>query len=95
MTVINRQPAKGVIFHTDRGVQYTSKQFRKILKGYGIIQSMSRKGNCWDNDVTDEFIKPLVCSEKAKIEEDDAVIFFNYRNDRPKELTTVLTQKDR
>jgi 2,3-bisphosphoglycerate-independent phosphoglycerate mutase len=48
----------------------------------------------YDNDVTDEFIKPLVCSEKAKIEEGDAVIFFNYRNDRPKELTTVLTQKD-
>ncbi len=48
----------------------------------------------YDKDLTDEFIEPIVCSENAKIEEGDAVIFFNYRNDRPKELTTVLTQQD-
>ena len=48
----------------------------------------------YDNDLTDEFVKPIVCSENAKIEEGDVVIFFNYRNDRPKELTTVLTQQD-
>ncbi len=48
----------------------------------------------YDNELTDEFVKPVVCSENAKIEEGDVVIFFNYRNDRPKELTTVLTQQD-
>ncbi len=49
----------------------------------------------YDNDVTDEFIKPIVCADgKGTIEEGDAVIFFNYRNDRPKELTVVLTQQD-
>jgi len=48
----------------------------------------------YDKGLTDEFIDPLVCSANAKIEEGDTVIFFNYRNDRPKELTTVLTQKD-
>ena len=48
----------------------------------------------YDADLTDEFIKPIVCAKNSKIEEGDAVIFFNYRNDRPKELTTVLTQVD-
>lgn len=57
MAIINRQPTEGMIFHTDRGVQYTSKRFRKILKDYGIIQSMSRKGNCWDNAVAESFFK--------------------------------------
>lgn len=51
------------------------------------------------NDVTDEFIKPLVNTDEngnpiAKIEKDDVVIFFNYRNDRARELTVVLTQED-
>lgn len=48
----------------------------------------------YDDGKTDEFIDPIICSDNAKIEEGDVVIFFNYRNDRPKELTTVLTQKD-
>lgn len=53
----------------------------------------------YDNDVTDEFIKPIVCTDAdgkvvGNIEEGDVVIFFNYRNDRPKELTVVLTQQD-
>lgn len=53
----------------------------------------------YDNDITDEFIKPIVCVDdnmqaKGKIKENDVVIFFNYRNDRAKELTQVLTQQD-
>ena len=48
----------------------------------------------YDKNLTDEFVNPIICSENAKIEEGDVVIFFNYRNDRPKELTTVLTQQD-
>ena len=52
----------------------------------------------YDADVTDEFIKPIVITEGgapvAKIEEGDAIIFYNFRNDRARELTTVLTQKD-
>ena len=42
-------PKKGVLIHSDRGVQYTSKEFRKVLKKHNAVQSMSRKGNCWDN----------------------------------------------
>ena len=52
----------------------------------------------YDADVTDEFIKPVVITENgkpvAKVEEGDAVIFYNFRNDRARELTSVLTQKD-
>lgn len=53
----------------------------------------------YDNDVTDEFVKPVVITDAAgeplaKIEEGDAVIFYNFRNDRARELTAVLTQED-
>ena len=49
----------------------------------------------YDNDVTDEFIKPIVnANVDGRIKEGDVVIFFNYRNDRAKEITTVLTQQD-
>ena len=40
---------KGVMFHSDQGCHYTSKQFRRLLWRYQITQSMSRRGNCWDN----------------------------------------------
>lgn len=48
---------KGMIFHSDRGVQYCSNEFRNILKdcGYEIRQSMSRKGNCWNNACAESF----------------------------------------
>jgi transposase InsO family protein len=43
------QGQAGLIFHSDRGSQYASDDFRRVLKEYGITSSMSRKGNCWDN----------------------------------------------
>ena len=46
-----RRPGKGLIFHSDRGSQYASVEFTKLLKLYGMKQSMSRKGDCWDNGV--------------------------------------------
>ena len=51
MAWFKRHPAKqaGLIFHSDRGSQYASKDFRDVLTEYGITSSMSRKGNCWDN----------------------------------------------
>jgi 2,3-bisphosphoglycerate-independent phosphoglycerate mutase len=48
----------------------------------------------YDDGVTDEFIKPIVCNAGGKIEPNDTVIFFNFRNDRAKELTIALTQRD-
>jgi transposase InsO family protein len=51
MAWFKRHPGKqsGLIFHSDRGSQYASQDFREVLKEYGITSSMSRKGNCWDN----------------------------------------------
>ena len=59
MAVINRKPDKGVIFHSDRGSQYTSNKMRSILAHYGFRQSMSGKGNCYDNAITETFFSTL------------------------------------
>jgi putative transposase len=55
----NRPIKDGLIFHSDRGSQYASTDFRKLLKQYRCIQSMSRKGNCWDNAVAESFFKTI------------------------------------
>ena len=51
MAWLGRNPGKlsGLIFHSDRGSQYASEDYNKVLQGHGIMPSMSRKGNCWDN----------------------------------------------
>jgi putative transposase len=55
MAIWKRKPAKGLLWHTDRGSQYASDSHRELLKQHGICQSMSRKGNCWDNAVSESF----------------------------------------
>ena len=47
------------MIHSDRGVQYASQDFKEALKAHGFIQSMSRKGNCWDNAVAESFFHTL------------------------------------
>jgi transposase InsO family protein len=60
MALSKREITQPLIFHSDRGVQYASKEFRKHLKkNCLILQSMSRKGNCWDNAVSESFFKTL------------------------------------
>lgn len=59
MAIWRRQPAPGLIFHSDRGSQYCSNDFQKMLKMYGMISSMSRKGDCWDNAVAESFFGSL------------------------------------
>lgn len=59
MALINRPINGHLIFHSDRGVQYASDEFRKTLIGKPVRQSMSRKGNCWDNAVAENFFKIL------------------------------------
>lgn len=51
MAWFRRRPARkdGLMFHSDRGSQYASEDFRNVLKDYNITASMSRRGNCWDN----------------------------------------------
>jgi transposase InsO family protein len=59
MAIWSRKPRKGLIWHTDRGSQYAAISHRNILKTHGITQSMSRKGNCWDNSVAESFFHTL------------------------------------
>jgi len=59
MAIWKRKPAKGLLWHTDRSSQYASDSHRKLLKQHGIQQSMSPKGNCWDNAVSESFFHTL------------------------------------
>ena len=59
MAWFRRKPAPGVVFHSDRGSQYASHAMRVKLAEYGMIASMSRKGNCWDNAPTESFFNSL------------------------------------
>ena len=59
MAYWRRKPAAGLIMHSDRGSQYASAAHRALLKDYKMIQSMSRRGNCWDNAAMESFFKTL------------------------------------
>jgi len=59
MAVKNRGIKQGLIFHSDRGVQYACDEFRAVLLENQIVQSMSRKADCWDNAVVESFFKSL------------------------------------
>jgi transposase InsO family protein len=59
MAIRNRPIQNELIFHSDRGVQYACKAFRNLIDNKLITQSMSRKGNCWDNAVAESFFKTL------------------------------------
>ena len=59
MAYFRRRPAPGLIAHSDRGVQYASDAYRRDLAKYGMHQSMSRKGNVWDNAPMESFFKTL------------------------------------
>ncbi len=52
-----RKRPTGIMFHSDQGCHYTSKQFRQLLWRYQIKQSMSRRGNCWDNAPMERFFR--------------------------------------
>lgn len=54
-----RKPGTGLLFHSDRGSQYCSKEFRKLLRDYKMLQSQSRKANCWDNACVESFFHTL------------------------------------
>jgi len=59
MAIWQRRPKAGLIHHSDRGSQYASKAFRRLLKSHGFLGSMSRKGDCWDNAVAESFFGSL------------------------------------
>ena len=59
MALRTRQPEPGLLHHSDRGVQYASGDYQKLLAEHGIDCSMSRKGDCWDNAVAESFFSTL------------------------------------
>lgn len=59
MAFESRGRPKGVMFHSDQGCHYTSRKFRQQLWRYQISQSMSRRGNCWDNSPMERFFRSL------------------------------------
>lgn len=59
MATWRRRPGDGLIFHSDRGSQYCSNDFQKMLYKNKMFSSMSRKGNCWDNAVAESFFGSL------------------------------------
>jgi len=65
MAVRHRRPKQSVLVHSDQGVQYASEAYRNLLTKYGMIQSMSRKGNCWDNAVAESFFHTLKTERTA------------------------------
>ena len=89
MAWFRRQPAPGLVFHSDRGSQYCGNEFQDALKGYGMKSSMSRKGNCWDNAPTESlwgrlkvgrlYGKTFATQRDAMDEIIDWLTFYNHR----------------
>lgn len=59
MALRNRRPQPGLIHHSDRGCQYTSWDYQNLLGEHGLVTSMSRRGNCWDNAPVESFFATL------------------------------------
>jgi transposase InsO family protein len=103
MAIWRRQPAPGLLFHSDRGSQYCSNYFQKMLKNHGMISSMSRKGNCWDNAVAESFFGSMktervffsnyVTRDEAKRDAVDYIEMFYNSNRRHSYLGYVSPQK--
>jgi len=88
MAITNRRPKRGLIHHTDRGSQYASADYRKVLRRHDFRSSMSAAGACWDNAVAESFFatlkKELVhrCIFQTRTEAYDAISHYieNYYN---------------
>jgi len=80
--VMKRKPSKGIIFHSDRGSQYTSHKLRNMLSHYGFLQSMSGKGNCYDNAITETFFstvkKELIYLKEIKTKDEMSKAIFEF-----------------
>ena len=82
MALWRRKPSRGLVWHTDQGSQYVSDSHLKLIKQHHIIQSMSRKGNCWDNAVSESFFHSLKTELthhcKFKTREEAKNVIFEY-----------------
>jgi transposase InsO family protein len=87
MAYWRRKPESGLLHHSDRGSQYACHDYRKQLVKYGMVASMSRKGNCWDNAPTERFFRSLkserlsdyrfVTRQSAQIQVLDYISYYN------------------
>jgi transposase InsO family protein len=87
MAYFRRRPARGLIHHSDRGSQYACHEYQKRLERYGMIASMSRKGDCWDNAPMERFFRSLkserltslrfTTRQSARLEILDYIGFYN------------------
>ena len=59
MAIVRQRPAPGLVHHADRGVQYAAHGYRIRLRHHGMVCSMSRKGDCWDNAPMESFFATL------------------------------------
>ena len=59
MALAGRRPSEGLVAHSDRGSQYASEHYRGVLARHGIVCSMSRRANCWDNAPMESFFASL------------------------------------
>jgi len=80
--VIRERPKKGLIHHSDRGSQYASYEYQRFLERHGILPSMSRKGNCYDNAYIESFFstlkKELVHHERYRTRKEARLSIFEY-----------------
>ena len=80
--ILRRNPAKGLILHSDRGSQYAGNDFKALLTQNDFIGSMSKKGDCWDNAVAESFIHTLkvelIHRMKFKTREEAKIRIFEY-----------------
>ena len=82
MAVSSRRPLPGLVAHSDRGSQYASEHHRRVLTGAGLVCSMSRRGNCWDNAPAESFFaslkKELIHGENYATREEARASIFEY-----------------
>jgi putative transposase len=82
MAIAQRRPATGLIVHSDRGSQFASAAYRRVLAAHGLIASMSRKGNCYDNAFIEAFWSSLkyevVYHQRFATRADARVAIFDY-----------------
>lgn len=82
MSLRDIEDPRGLLFHSDRGVQYASKAHRKVVKDKGLVHSMSRKACCWDNAVAESFFgtlkQELIYGYRFKTREEAKLSIFEY-----------------
>ncbi|MEV6102754.1 IS3 family transposase [Nocardia sp. NPDC051981] len=102
MAIARRRPAKGVVFHSDRGSQYTSKEFAAYCAKNGVLRSLGRTGSCFDNAVAESFFatykkelvhtRPWPTVQSLRKETFDWIEFY-YNTARPHSALGYLTPR--